>query len=83
MGESIRKLNRALAHFYTKKLYNELNYREAAVIIQLRTLKASLNKLLYKIKRVEVPVCDWGVESKIVKYSLLECPRWMYLRAKL
>lgn len=33
-GESVRKLNRVLAHFHTKKLYNQLNCREAVVTAQ-------------------------------------------------
>ncbi|KAB2568601.1 putative RNA-directed DNA polymerase from transposon BS [Lasiodiplodia theobromae] len=82
-GESIRKLDRALAHFHTKKLYDQLNCREAAVIAQLRTSKASLNEPLYKIKRAEGSACNCGAERETVKHFLLECPRWMDLRAKL
>lgn len=75
VGESTRKLDRALAYFHTKKLYDQLNYREAVVIAQLRTSKASLNEPLYKIKRVEAPSCGCGAEKETVKHFLLECPR--------
>ncbi|EKG09173.1 hypothetical protein MPH_13829 [Macrophomina phaseolina MS6] len=83
VGESTRKLDRALAHFHTKKLYDQLNYKEAAAIAQLRTSKASLNEPLYKIKRAEAPSCNCGAERETVKHFLLECPRWMDLRARL
>lgn len=32
VGDSIRKLDRALAQFHTKKLYDQLNYKEASAI---------------------------------------------------
>lgn len=70
-----RKLNRALVHFQTKKLCNQLNYNEAAVVAQLRTLKACLKEPLYKIKRAEAPSCGYGAEKETVRHFLLECPR--------
>lgn len=82
-GEASRKLDQALAQLHTKRLYNQLSYREASVIAQLRTSKANLNEPLYKIKRAQSAACACGAEKETVKHFLLECVRWMDIRVEL
>lgn len=79
-GKASRKLDQALAQFHTHRLYNQLSYKEASVIAQLRTSKANLNQSLYKIKRTQSTACACGAEKETVKHFLLEYLRWMDIR---
>jgi ribonuclease HI len=74
----------ALPGKHTKTLYDNLLYREAAVLCQLRTGKNRLHYYLAKIGAVETDQCECiGNPIETMRHFLFECPRWHEHRRRL
>ena len=58
------------------KLVKGLDRRQASLLTQLRTGHIGLNKHLFRIRKVESPVCPHcqGLNVESVKHILLDCP---------
>lgn len=77
-------IDSALPGKHTTTLYNDLTYREAATLCQLRTGKSRLRDYLAKIRAVESDKCECtGHPSETVRHFLFECPRWSKHRGPL
>lgn len=57
-------------------LIQGLNRRQASIMTQLRTGHTSLNHHLFRIRKVESPICPHcrGITVETVKHLLVECP---------
>jgi hypothetical protein len=62
--------------FYgANKLYNALNRKAAATLVQLRTNISRLNTYLSKINVAETDRCECGMRET-VQHFLFSCPKW-------
>ena len=67
------------------KLTQDLNCRQASIIMQLWKGHIGLDQHLFCIKKVKLPSCPhcWGITVETVKHFLLDCPSYQRERHKL
>jgi hypothetical protein len=65
------------------KVYNNMTYEDARILVRLRTGHSGLNCHLYKIGRTESAGCVCGTGEKTVAHFLFLCPQWIGLRQHL
>src|SRR3954464_7876139 len=81
-GQFTKAIDKALPQGHTKRLYNNLSQKEAAILAQLRTGRCRLNGYLAKINASPSELCSCG-RPETVKHFLIECPRWVHERQQL
>jgi ribonuclease HI len=74
-GKHFQKIDKALPGKHVNKLYNALNKKAAAILVQLRTNISRLNTYLSKINITDTDRCECGM-IETVPYFLFSCPRW-------
>jgi hypothetical protein len=74
-GKHLQKIDKALPGKHVNKLYNALNRKAAATLVQLRTNISRLNTYLSKINVAETDRCECGMRET-VQHFLFSCPRW-------
>jgi hypothetical protein len=74
-GKHLQKIDKALPGKHTNKLYNALNRKAAAILVQLRTNISRLNTYLSKINVAETDRCECGMRET-VQHFLFSCLRW-------
>ena len=74
-GIFTRQLDRALPGKHVGKLYDDLGYKEAAILAQLRSGMCCLNAYLAKIKAIESADCSTCGVPETVKHFLLQCKK--------
>ncbi|KAG9511564.1 hypothetical protein KCV07_g10085, partial [Aureobasidium melanogenum] len=74
-GKHLQKVDKALPGKHTNKLYNALNRKSAAVLVQMRTNISRLNTYLRKINVTDTDKCECGIKET-VQHFLFLCPRW-------
>ena len=64
------------------KLVQGLDRRQASLLTQLRTGHSCLNQHLFRIRKVESPVCPHcrGITVETVKHFLIDCPFYRHER---
>jgi len=81
-GAYSKALDSALPGSHARQFYNRCNYREARVLVQLRSGYCRLNGYLARIARAPSPLCECG-EKETVEHFLLHCTKWRDQRALL
>jgi hypothetical protein len=76
VGRHSRKVNSALPGKYTRLLYDQLSWKEASVLAQLRTGMARLNGYLYQIRAVPTDECPCRRAKETVEHFLFRCVKW-------
>ena len=76
IGKFSKRVDKALPGKHTKKLYDQLNRTEAAVLVQLRTGMARLNGYLHRIAAAPSDMCDCGRAQETVEHFLFTCAKW-------
>jgi hypothetical protein len=74
-GKHLQKIDKALPGKHTNKIYNALNRKAAAILVQLRTNISRLNTYLSKINVIETDRCECGMKET-VQHFLSSYPRW-------
>jgi ribonuclease HI len=82
-GKYSKTLDSALPGKHTRRLYDKLSRKEAAVLAQLRTGMARLNTFLYRIRASTTDQCDCGQGQETVDHFLFRCRRWTTHRTEL
>ncbi|KAJ5569007.1 hypothetical protein N7450_011493 [Penicillium hetheringtonii] len=85
-GRWSRNLDAALPGKHTNFLYDNLSRRQAALLIQLRTGHARLNRYLQRMGHLENNTCGCGTDSddgETVEHFLFHCPDWNQLRQEM
>jgi len=82
-GQFTRRIDRALPGKHTLLLYNSLNRREAAILSQLQTGRARVNKYLSKIGAAESELCDDCQQIESIPHLLFTCRKWEQHRANM
>ena len=81
-GQFTKLIDKALPQGHTRRLYDKLSQKEAAILAQLRTGRCRLNGYLAKINASPSELCSCG-QPETVKHFLFECPKWMQERQQL
>jgi hypothetical protein len=76
VGRHSRKIDSALPGKHTPLLYDQLLWKEASVLAQLRTGMARLNGYLYQIREVPTDECPCGRAKETVEHFLFRCIKW-------
>ncbi|KAH8193546.1 hypothetical protein TruAng_012289 [Truncatella angustata] len=71
-----KRIDTALPGRHTRLLYDALSWKEASVLVQLRTGMARLNYYLAQISAVASPQCDYGHAKETVKHFVLHYRKW-------
>ena len=74
-GDFTKRIDGALPGKHTRQLYDQLTWKEANVLAQLRTGMARLNDYLYRIKAAASQQCACGHARETVDHSLFQCTR--------
>lgn len=82
-GEFTKRIDRALPGKHTRTLYDGLKRSEAAVLSQIRTGIARVNKYLAKIKAAESELCKHCQLVETIPHLLFTCSRWEHLRTNM
>jgi hypothetical protein len=80
VGKHSKRIDKALPGKHTKKLYDQLSQKEAAILVQLRTGMARLNAYLYRIRAAESERCACGQARETIDHFLFTCGRWVAQR---
>lgn len=80
-GQYTKRIDRALPGKHTRILYDNLTGKEAAVLSQLRTGRARINKYLAKIGAAESELCEHCQQVESIPHLLFTCSKWEHLRA--
>lgn len=83
IGKHSKRVDSALPGKHTKQLYDQLSWKEARVLAQLRTGMARLNSYLFHIKAVSSDQCDCGQARETVEHFLFRCRRWTAHRTEM
>ena len=75
-GKFTRKVDKALPGKHTLSLYNGLKRSEAAILSQLRTGRARINKYLAKIGAAESELCEHCQQIESIPHLLFTCRKW-------
>ncbi|KAF4337193.1 reverse transcriptase [Fusarium beomiforme] len=80
VGRHSRKVDSALLGKHTRMLYDQLSWKEASVLAQLRTGMARLNGYLYQIRAASTEECPCGRTKETVEHFLFWCLKWTIQR---
>ncbi|KAH7462749.1 hypothetical protein FOMA001_g18433 [Fusarium oxysporum f. sp. matthiolae] len=83
VGRHSRKVDSALPGKHTRLLYDQLPWKEASVLAQLRTGMARLNGYLYQIGAAVTDECPCGQAKETVEHFLFRCVKWMAQRKEM
>ncbi|KNB17502.1 hypothetical protein FOXG_15024 [Fusarium oxysporum f. sp. lycopersici 4287] len=83
VGRHSRKVDSALPGKHTRLLYDQLPWKEASVLAQLRTGLARLNGYLYQIGAAATDECPCGQAKETVEHFLFRCVKWMAQRKEI
>ncbi|KAJ0138245.1 hypothetical protein HZ326_18795 [Fusarium oxysporum f. sp. albedinis] len=83
IGRHSRKVDSALPGKHTRLLYDQLPWKEASVLAQLRTGIARLNGYLYQIGAAVTDECPCGQAKETVEHFLFRCVKWMAQRKEM
>jgi ribonuclease HI len=83
VGRQSRKVDSALPGKHTRLLYDQLSWKEASVLAQLRTGMARLNGYLYQIRAAPSDECPCGRAKETVEHFLFRCVKWMTYRREM
>jgi ribonuclease HI len=76
VGRHSRKVDSALPDKHTRLLYDQLSWKEASVLAQLRTGMLRLNGYLYQIRAAPTDECPCGRANETVEHFLSRCVKW-------
>lgn len=79
-GQFTKRIDRALPGKHTLLLYNGLRRSEAAILSQIRTGRARVNKYLSKIGAAESGLCEHCQQTESIPHLLFTCSKWQNLR---
>ncbi|RKL05196.1 hypothetical protein BFJ70_g17136 [Fusarium oxysporum] len=83
VGRHSRKVDSALPGKHTRLLYDQLPWKEASVLAQLRTGMARLNGYLYQIGAAVTDECPCRQAKETVEHFLFRCVKWMAQRKEM
>lgn len=83
VGDYTKRIDGALPGKHTRQLYDQLTWKEANVLAQLRTGMARLNDYLYRIKAAASQQCACGHARETVDHFLFRCTRWTAFRMEM
>jgi ribonuclease HI len=83
VGRHSKRVDTALPGKHTKQLYDQLSWKEASVLAQLRTGIARLNAYLVHIGAAPSDTCDCGQARETVEHFLFRCQKWTAYRTEL
>ncbi|RFN43213.1 hypothetical protein FIE12Z_12549 [Fusarium flagelliforme] len=83
VGRHSRKVDSALPGKHTRLLYDQLSWKEASVLAQLRTGMARLNGYLYQIRAAPTDECPCGQAKETVEHFLFRCVKWTTQRKEM
>jgi hypothetical protein len=83
VGRHSRKVDSALPGKHTCLLYDQLSWKEASVLAQLRTGMARLNGYLYQIRATPTDECPCGRAKETVEHFLFRCVKWTTQRKEM
>jgi ribonuclease HI len=83
VGRHSRKVDSALPGKHTRLLYDQLPWKEASVLAQLRTGMARLNGYMYQIGAAVTDECPCGQAKETVEHFLFRCVKWMAQRKEM
>lgn len=75
-GRHAKRVDAALPGKHTRQLYDQLSWKEASVLAQLRTGMARLNGYLYRINVAQTDQCARGHAKETVEHFLFRCRNW-------
>jgi exonuclease III len=83
VGKHSKRVDTALPGKHTRRLYDELTWKEASVLAQLRTGMARLNSYLYRINAAPTDRCACGQARETVEHFLFRCTKWTAFRTEM
>lgn len=83
VGRYSKRIDSALPGTHTKRLYNQLNRKEAGILVQLRTGMARLNGYLHRIQAAPTELCECGRAPETIEHFLFTCTKWTEQRRML
>ncbi|KAI8417089.1 hypothetical protein FOFC_03402 [Fusarium oxysporum] len=83
VGMHSRKVDSALPGKHTRLLYDQLSWKEASVLAQLRTGMARLNGYLYQIRAAPTDECPCRRAKETVEHFLFRCVKWTTQRKEM
>ncbi len=83
VGKYSKSIDSALLGEHTKRLYEDLLWKERAVLAQLRTCMIRLNGYLHQITVAPSSQCACGLERETGKHFFFRCPSWEAHRKKM
>ena len=83
IGRHTKRVDVALPDKHTWQLYDQLSWKEASVLAQLRTGMARLNGYLSQINVAETDRCACGQARETVEHFLFRCRKWTAHRTEL
>ncbi|KAK1509295.1 hypothetical protein CABS01_16854 [Colletotrichum abscissum] len=83
VGAFSKKIDVALPGKHTRELYDELSWKEASILAQLRTGMARLNWYLHQIGATASAHCACGHAAESVEHFLFRCTQWTAQRTRM
>jgi hypothetical protein len=83
VGKHSKRVDIALPGKHTRRLYDELPWKEASVLAQLRTGMARLNSYLHRINAAPTDQCACGQARETVEHFLFRCTKWTTYRTEM
>jgi hypothetical protein len=83
VGKHSKRVDIALPGKHTRRLYDELPWKEASVLAQLRTRMARLNSYLHRINAAPTDQCACGQARETVEHFLFRCTKWTTYRTEM
>ncbi|CRL30817.1 unnamed protein product [Penicillium camemberti] len=83
VGRHSRRVDTTLPGKHTRQLYDQLSWKEASVLAQLRTGMARLNGYLFQINTVETDQYAYGQVRDALDHFLFRCRKWTAYRKEM
>ena len=83
VGKHSKRVDAALPGKHTRQLYDQLSWKEASALAQLRTGMARLNGYLHRINAVTSALCACGEARESVEHFLFRCRQWTAHRTEM
>ena len=83
VGKHSKRVDAALPGKHTRQLYDQLSWKEASVLAQLRTGIARLNSYLFHIEAATSDQCACGQARETVEHFLFRCIKWKDFRREM
>ena len=83
IGKYSKRIDIALPGKHTRQLYDDLPWKEASILAQLRTGMARLNTYLLRIRATMTDQCECGQAQETVDHFLFRCRRWTEYRKEM